>query len=602
MPSNRYKIWLAAQCQILTGVDNAVLIQMVGNAPRVLATWPREFPVAEPVQAIVEQEIVQQVISKRRLQLTQIDESHYRLANPLIIDGECWGLIALDVEVPTKKALTGVLHSLKLGQFWLQFLLHQQTDSPAERVPPEALAIADYQLAALQLGLALLKENSLPEVAISLVNGIASHVGAARVGLGLVDKKTLGLQAISFSASFDPRTEAMQAVTEAMRESLDQGLMLSTATEAAGEASSTITRAHQQLMQLQQLQWVGSFPIRRGESLLGVLTIELDKQPLLNHNQQMFLQVVLHFAGAIIGLQQEAGASITQLLTRRAGQRIQRWFGGSIRGMRAAAVVVAVVFMALFIPRDYSVTADASLQTTEKYRVVSPQDGYLGEVRVRPGDKVTQTTLLASLKDDDLRLERAKLSSQVQRFRQAYDSALANSNRVDAAIADAQMEQAAIQLRLLEQQLQRTQLVAPIDGIIVSDDISQMQGAPVKQGDVLFELAAANNFIVQVFVDERDIAALLPGQLAQVKLSSLPSQLLTARVKLVTPISEVREGRNYFRVELTLGSGSATDGADLQPLLRPGMTGSAKIIVGKRALGWIWFHDLWHWLRISLWW
>ncbi len=119
---------------------------------------------------------------------------------------------------------------------------------------------------------------------------------------------------------------------------------------------------------------------------------------------------------------------------------------------------------------------------------------------------------------------------------------------------------------------------------------------------MLFELAAANDFIVQLFVDERDIAALVPGQEGQVKLSSLPNQLFSARVKTITPISEVREGRNYFRVELLLIADAASDDDSIKNLLRPGMTGSGKITVGKRALGWIWFHDLWHWLRLSLWW
>ncbi len=231
--------------------------------------------------------------------------------------------------------------------------------------------------------------------------------------------------------------------------------------------------------------------------------------------------------------------------------------------------------------------------------MVSPQDGYLGRVVARPGDSVKSSALLASLNDEDLLLERRKLASQVQRYRQAYDSALANSDRVEAAIANAQMDQASIQLRLVEQQLQRTQLVAPIDGIIVSDDISQNQGAPVKQGDVLFELAAANDFVVHMFVDERDIAALELGQQGQVKFTSLPNSIFAVRVKNLTPISEVREGRNYFRVEVELLADEAT--ARVANLLRPGMTGTGKVHVGKRALGWIWFHDVWHWLRLSLW-
>jgi hypothetical protein len=75
--------------------------------------------------------------------------------------------------------------------------------------------------------------------------------------------------------------------------------------------------------------------------------------------------------------------------------------------------------------------------------------------------------------------------------------------------------------------------------------------------------------------------------------SSLPGEILDFTVTHITPISEVREGRNYFRVEAELTSES--------PLIRPGMTGSGRILAGRRSLGWIWFHDIWHWLRLTLW-
>ncbi|HCS63595.1 MAG TPA: hypothetical protein DIW64_05585 [Cellvibrio sp.] len=333
--------------------------------------------------------------------------------------------------------------------------------------------------------------------------------------------------------------------------------------------------------------------LRKGGAIIGALTIELDKQQALDNAQRVFVQQSLQFASAILALQQQASASVWRGVKQRLAQRLSRWLGeDSWRGKLIAAALLVFVVV-LFVPVEYRLSADASLQTTEKHWVVAPQDGYLGKVLVRPGDAVTKGAPLAQLNDEDLRLERRKLASQVQQYRQAYDTALANSLRVEAAIASAQMEQASIQLRLIDQQLERTQLVAPMDGIIVSDDISQTQGAPVKQGDLLFEVAAATGFLVQLFVDERDIAAVQVGQEGEVKLTSLPNELFTLRVKTITPISEVREGRNYFRVDAALVTESAA--------LRPGMSGSGKLQVGRRALGWIWFHELWYWLRLSVW-
>lgn len=590
---------MGTQCQLLGNVSAAMLVKVNDGTQQILAKWPDADSVGDLLHAVFIQ-----AQHKQRLHLEQVDEHCYCLAQPLFIDGAFWGVVALKLNVAHKKALADVVRGLKLGQFWLQFLVQQQSGSlPQSPLPQEesAALTASEQAALLQLSATLLNEKSLQEMVISLVNMLASSLAAARVSVGLLNNQKLQLEAISYAAHVDDRTQVMQEITEAMREALEQGFSVSYSSRVSADEtpSTAITRAHQQLLQSQQLQSVSSFLVRKGDHLLGVLTIELDKHDSLTHKQHAFLQTALHVGGAIIALKQESEAGLKQILVRGVGRWLRHWFGGAAWRGRLVATVVALLAISVFIPVSWRVSGSASLQATEKYVVVSPQDGYLGRVVVRPGDSVKKAALLAALNDEDLLLGRRKLASQVQRYRQAYDAALANLDRVEAAIANAQMDQAAIQLRLVEQQLQRTQLLAPIDGIIVSDDVSQHQGAPVKQGDVLFELAAANDVVVQLFVDERDIAALVPGQQGQVKFTSLPDNTFSVQVKSITPISEVREGRNYFRVELTLLKEVATE--SMIDLLRPGMTGTGKVSVGHRPLGWIWFHDLWYWLRLSLW-
>jgi RND family efflux transporter MFP subunit len=590
------KLWLSMQCQMLGGVSAAMLVQTpFGSPPQILAKWPT----AEANNAALRAALTQ-VVDKGRLHLVPDNDGYFILGQPLVIEGESWGVLLLRLQLQDKKELPAVLKNLKLGQYWLQFILQQPDEAPAPAIAP-VLEKNSASQALLQLSASLLKENSLQETAISLVNLLASFLQATRVSLGLSHENTLELEAISFSANFDKRTQAMQAINEAMAEAVEQGaeidfspvVIAGSALDTEPPAPLLIKRAHQQLQQQQQLQSVHSLLVRNGSTIVGVLTIELDKQTSLTDDQRNFLQQALHFAGAILALRQQVSASVWQGLKHRTALRLERWFGEDSWRGKAIASLLLIFVVALFVPLEHRVVANATLQTTEKYLVVSPQDGYLGKISARPGDSVKKGALLAQLNDEDLRLQRQKLASQVQQYRQAYDTALANSSRVEAAIANAQMDQASIQLRLVDQQLERTQLHSPLDGIVVSDDISQTQGAPVKQGDVLFEIAAAQGFLVQLFVDERDIAAVAVSQEGQVKFSSLPNDIFAVRVKTITPISEVREGRNYFRVDAEL--------IHEQVSLRPGMTGTGKLTAGRRALGWIWFHDLWYWLRLKLW-
>ncbi|QEY14519.1 HlyD family efflux transporter periplasmic adaptor subunit [Cellvibrio sp. KY-GH-1] len=620
-----FKLWLSMQCQMLGNVQAAILVQCAPENPQILAKWP-----SADIDSTLLRGAIQPVLEKQRLHLQLLDSQHYLLGYPLVIDGQQWGVLACTLALTDKKELPSILKWLKLGQFWLQFILHLTANdsSPNDRasietapLEPDQTAVASasqsnvasangqiaipplneaLNTALVQITASLLKENSLQETGITLVNLLAGLLQATRVSLGVLDGqgKNLQLEAVSFSANFDKRTQAMLAIREAMAEAIDQGMRIhctSNEDEQPAGVSSQIKQAHQHLLHGQQLQSVSSFLLRKGERILGAITIELDRRSLTT-DQELFAQQAAHSAAAIMLLQQQAAAGLWQGLKHSLVARLQRLLGpdswrGKLIAMAAAAFVVA-----LFVPVTYHLSADANLQTTEKHLVVSPQDAYLGKISARPGDAVKQGALLAQLNDEDLRLERRKIASQAQQYRQAYDSALANGNRVEAAIASAQLDQATIQVQLLDQQLARTQLLAPVDGIIVSDDIAQTQGAPVKQGDVLFEIAAGQSYRVQLFVDERDIAQVQPGQSGALKLSSLPTEVFNLRVKLITPISEVREGRNYFRVELEIDNTP-----EQNALLRPGMTGTGKVQIGTRALGWIWFHDLWHWLRLNLW-
>jgi multidrug efflux pump subunit AcrA (membrane-fusion protein) len=146
----------------------------------------------------------------------------------------------------------------------------------------------------------------------------------------------------------------------------------------------------------------------------------------------------------------------------------------------------------------------------------------------------------------------------------------------------------------VEEQLARTVMSAPFDGVIVRGDLTQSLGAPVERGQVLFEIAPLDGYRVALQVDERDIGHVVAGQRGELTIASMPGERLAIAVKSVTPVNTAREGRNYFKVEAALD-------ADAGERLRPGMQGVAKIHVDERKLVWIWTRSFTDWLRLWLW-
>jgi multidrug efflux pump subunit AcrA (membrane-fusion protein) len=170
---------------------------------------------------------------------------------------------------------------------------------------------------------------------------------------------------------------------------------------------------------------------------------------------------------------------------------------------------------------------------------------------------------------------------------------MAKHDRPQAAMALAQLDQVGAQIALVDEQLARTEMVSPYDGVIVSGDLSQKLGAPVERGQVLFEVAPLDDFRIALQVDEHDFAQVLPGQRGEMVVSSMPYQSFAFTVTKITAVNNAKDGANRFRVEARL---------DAKPeRLRPGREGVGKIEVDERRLIWIWTHSLVDRLRLWLW-
>jgi len=212
---------------------------------------------------------------------------------------------------------------------------------------------------------------------------------------------------------------------------------------------------------------------------------------------------------------------------------------------------------------------------------------------VRAGDVVHAGDVMAALDDKDLGIERLKWSTKKGEQEREYGKALAKQERAEASIIQAQIQQAVAQIDLLDEEIKRTRIVAPFDGLVISGDLSQSVGAAVKRGDELFQVAPLDSYRVILKVDERDITDIRPGQEGILLVTSIPLQPLHYVVTRVTPIAEAEEGMNSFRAEAMLQESSGR--------LRPGMKGVSKTDVEQRLLIRIWTQRLVDWARVMIW-
>ena len=195
---------------------------------------------------------------------------------------------------------------------------------------------------------------------------------------------------------------------------------------------------------------------------------------------------------------------------------------------------------------------------------------------------------------------------QLERARSDFNvgSAQVEAARARVTQAQAQADQAAKQsdslsLRLNQQraaltrardQLNKTTIVAPLEGIITNLPVHEGEIAIVgiqnQPGTTLMTIADMSVITAEVQVDETDIVNLRVGQEAQVKVDALGENVLVGHVSEIgntaltrssgagNPASASQEAKN-FKVVITL---------DTPPVeLRPGLSCTASIVTATRS-------------------
>ena len=138
----------------------------------------------------------------------------------------------------------------------------------------------------------------------------------------------------------------------------------------------------------------------------------------------------------------------------------------------------------------------------------------------------------------DLLLQQQQYEGEKNEYTRQYRKALASRDKAQAHIYKSQVSQAEAQLQLVDKKIQRSRLLAPLDGYIIQGDLSRSLGAPVKTGDVLFEIAPLDEYRLVIYVDEKHVEDVQQGLQGELDLKALPDTVLSFVVNKVSPVFE----------------------------------------------------------------
>jgi multidrug resistance efflux pump len=161
----------------------------------------------------------------------------------------------------------------------------------------------------------------------------------------------------------------------------------------------------------------------------------------------------------------------------------------------------------------------------------------------------------------------------------------------------AQVEELQSRVSQAERNLQATELRAPLDGVVTTENPDHLVGTFVGRGTHVLTLHTGPPEAV-VSVREREIADVRVAQPVRLKAQSYPDEVFSGQVRAIAPLLQPAASQgleaNVAQVRVRL------DGH--RELLRAGMTGQARILCGERSALSLFLRRIKRWLKLEFWW
>ena len=608
----RMQHWLSRHCERSGAVDEVRLVEGLvawrgpsGIEP--VALWPG-FSEGEGVgEALLA--LASEVAEVASGMVSQLDEAHLGIGYPVSMDGEVAGAVALSLAIPpglrdtsddgvarARQSLVPLMQRLEEGVAALERDLMSERQEDMLR---HQAVLGDR----LSLLAGVLSEATFAAASAQLVTRLAEQFGAERVSLGWRRGASCRVLQISHSAQFNRKMNRVKATAAAMDEALDQlaSVACPPVEGAAGRHDGGVQLAHQELVALGGVPSVVSVPCLDDGVARGAVTLERDRPFTLDEIEA--LESLLALCTRALEEKRRNDRPLAVKALASAGEQLERLLGPGHLGLKLAVLaLVALLVASTLITTVDEVAAEVTVESRVQRVLSAPFRGYLEATSVRAGDRVERGQVLASMETRELLLERLQWQSEIAKLSRQEQESRARGDRAGLNVLAAQREQAEARVALVESRLNRATLVAPFDGVVVSGDLTQRLGAVTEQGEELFRVSPLDGFRLDLAVPEGRIDDLAPTQHGSMVLASMTGKRWPLVVERITPRSTSGEGQTRFIVEARLEMNAGeVDPRQVERLLRPGLSGIARVEVGEGPLIEIWTRGLRDWLKLTLW-
>lgn len=508
------------------------------------------------------------------------------LAVPLTLPGSGPALVTIEALLPDEAALTATLTALALAMGWVHATVAQSVLDAGQ--DGERAAEASLQAIA-----AFIAHPRFSEAARALMTDFAARFGCDRVALGLARGSRVRVVAISNTGNFRRALGLARRLRAAMEEAFDQERVLLWPEPAEGAPDMVLDR-QAELAEGAADQSVLSVPLFDGRRYRGVILFQRGGGARFGAEEMDRIAALCTLMTPILLEKRDNNRWLVVRAAVALRNLMQRAMGRSHLVAKAAVLGAVLSVAALFLIKgDRDVVAEAVVQGTEVRTLAAPFAGFIAEAPQREGDHIVKGDVLIRLDDREFTLELTRLTALRAQAELELDKNMSERNRAEAALTNSRIRQIDAQIALTRQQIERSRIIAPFDGVVTAGDLTRSIGKSVEQGEPLLVIAPLQEYRVDLFVPEGQIDLVREGQSATLKVTPLPERSFALTLRGTMPVARYENGMTRYQVEARFTSPPED--------LAPGMTGAVRVAVDRQPLARLWFGPLVDRARLWLW-
>ena len=275
---------------------------------------------------------------------------------------------------------------------------------------------------------------------------------------------------------------------------------------------------------------------------------------------------------------------------------------GGPRGASEPPAIGVRAYQATKEPISTYIVSNTTVESIRKVTVHAKLNAIVEEILVEEGTPVRQGGVLLRLEDREVRneyeqadiavdqarlqVQQAQVKAELSeidhaRAQDLFDQKLISkqefdqaslTNRTDRLATDTARQQhqaAEARLRAATIQMEYTEVVASIDGVVTERLVEV--GDQVSGNQEVFSIEEFPPLWARIFIPEKDLPELRVGQRAEVRVETFPEEEFPARIKMINPTIDATSGTVKVTLEMQQTN-----------RLRPGMFGTVYIATETR--------------------